>query len=76
MAGGTAWAVGTYVDPATDKNVALTLRGTGTSWAVATAPVPGSCSSILGGVTTVGGQLWAAGMYDNGGSHLPLVEHR
>jgi hypothetical protein len=24
----------------------------------------------------VGGQLWVAGVYDTGGSRLPLIEHR
>ncbi|HJY61305.1 MAG TPA: hypothetical protein VJ418_33400 [Streptosporangiaceae bacterium] len=31
-------------------------------------PEPGSGSNILGGVTTIGGHPWAAGVYDDGGS--------
>ena len=31
---------------------------------------------ILGGVTTIGGHLWAAGVYDDGGSEIPFIEHR
>jgi hypothetical protein len=50
--------------------------GVGANWSVDQGPDPGSGSNILGGVTAVGGQLWAAGIYDNGGSELPLIEHR
>jgi hypothetical protein len=39
-------------------------------------PEPGSGSNILGGVTTIDGRAWAAGIYDDGGSLLPLIEHR
>jgi hypothetical protein len=73
---GTAWAVGSYVDPKTDNNDALILHGTGAFWTVDAGPEPGSGSHILGGVTATGGQLWAAGTYDDGGSRLPLIEHR
>ena len=76
VADGTVWAVGTYVDPATDNNNDLILRGTDGIWTVDAGPNPGSGSHILGGITTIGGQLWAAGTYDNGGSNLPLIEHR
>lgn len=75
-AGGSVWAAGTYVDPRTDSNNALVLRYSGGTWSVDNAPDPGSGSNIPGGVTAVGGQLWLAGVYDNGGSRLPLVEHR
>jgi hypothetical protein len=30
----------------------------------------------LGGVAAIGGRLWAAGIYDDDGSELPLIEHR
>jgi hypothetical protein len=72
----TAWAVGTYVDPKTDNNNTLILSGTDGAWTVDAGPEPGSGSNILGGVTTIGGRVWAAGIYDDGGSRLPLVEHR
>ena len=74
--GGTIWAVGTYVDPKTDNNSTLILTGTGGVWTVAAGPEPGSGSNILGGVTTIGGHLWAAGVYDDGGSEIPFIEHR
>jgi hypothetical protein len=45
-------------------------------YGVAASPEPGSGSNILGGVTAIDGQLWAAGIYDDGGSRLPLLEHR
>jgi len=76
VAGDTVWAVGTYVDPKTDNNNTLILRGTNGVWTVDAGPEPGSGSNILGGVTTIGGRPWAAGIYDDGGGELPLVEHR
>ena len=75
MANGTVWAVGTYVDPQTDNNNTLILDGTGTAWAVDAGPEPGSGSNILGGITAIRGRLWAAGIYDDGGSVMPLIEH-
>ncbi len=74
---GTVWAVGTYLDkPRGDNNNALILRGRGTTWTVDRGPDPGSGGNILGGVAVIGGQVWAAGIYDNGGSELPLIERR
>jgi hypothetical protein len=74
--GGTVYAVGTYVDPATDNNNALVLSSVnGGPWTVAGAPDPGSGSNIPGGITEIGGQFWLAGIYDDGGSELPLIEH-
>ena len=74
---GTVWAVGTYLDkPRGDSSNALILRGRGTSWTVDRGPDPGSGGNILGGVAVIGGQVWAAGIYDNGGSELPLIERR
>jgi hypothetical protein len=79
VAQGSVWAVGTYVDPATDSNNALVLRDTGGTWSVSDAPNPGASggSAIPGGITAIGGQLWMAGTYTPAGSHrLPLIEHR
>jgi hypothetical protein len=73
---GAIWAVGTYVDPASDNNAALVLKGSGGRWSQAAVPVPGSGSDLPGGVVSVGGQLWYVGVYDTGGSRLPLVVHR
>jgi hypothetical protein len=69
----TVWAVGTYLDPATDNNNSLVLHGANGTWTINNAPNPGSGSNILGGITTVDGQLWTAGVYDNGGSEIPLI---
>jgi len=76
VSGGSVWAVGTYVDPATDSNNTLVLQGTGGTWTVNPAPNPGTGSNILGGITDVDGQLWAAGVYDSGGSNIPLIMNR
>src|SRR5215468_1543203 len=76
VSGGSVWAVGTYVNPATDSNNTLVLQGTGDSWTVNPAPNPGTGSNILGGITDVDGQLWAAGVYDSGGSNIPLIMSR
>jgi Phosphoesterase family len=79
VAQGSVWAVGTYVDPATDNNDVLVLRGTGGTWAVDNAPNAGGpgFSDIPGGITAIGGQLWMAGMYTTATSNeMPLIEHR
>jgi hypothetical protein len=76
VTGDTVFATGTFVNPVTDNNEVLVLRGVNGHWSVDPAPNPGSGSNILEGVTTVGGQLWTAGVYDTGGSRLPLIEHR
>jgi len=74
---GNVWAVGSYVDPATDSNNDLVLReSSGGTWTINPAPDPGSGSNILGGITSVDGQLWAAGIYDDGGSVIPLIMNR
>jgi hypothetical protein len=77
VAGGTIWAAGTYVDPKTDNNNTLILSSTGGgAWTVDPGPDPGSGSNILGGLTTIDGHLWATGVYDDGGSEIPFIEHR
>jgi hypothetical protein len=76
-ANGSAFAAGTYVNPATDNNEVLVLRSSpGGAWMIDNAPNPGSGSNIPGGITATGSHLWLAGTYANGGSRLPLVEHR
>jgi len=74
--GKNAWAVGTYVDPATGNNETLVLRGRGVKWKVVNAPDPGSGSNILGGVAPTPAGLLAVGTYDTGGPQLTLVERR
>jgi hypothetical protein len=65
------------VDPVTDNNNSLVLRQSNSgTWTVNPAPNPGSGSNILGGITSVDGQLWAAGIYDDGGSVIPLIMNR
>ena len=75
VAGNTVWAVGTFLDPVTGNNDSLVLQGVGGTWTVSNAPNPGSGSNILGGVATVGNQVWAAGLDDQGGSNLTLLMH-
>jgi hypothetical protein len=52
------------------------LRGSGGTGTVVGAPDPGSGSNIPGGIRNIGGQLRMGGVYDDGGSRLPLIEHR
>jgi hypothetical protein len=71
-----AWAVGTYVDPMTDNNNALLYHLVDGVWTIDNGPNPGSGSNILGGVTSItGNELFADGIFDNGGSALPFVEN-
>jgi len=70
------WAVGTYVDPTTDNNNPLLIHEVNGAWTVDLGPSPGSGSNILGGVAaTSGGEMWAAGVFDNGGSRLPYIQN-
>jgi hypothetical protein len=76
---GSVWAVGTFVDPATDNNNLLVLRLTGGTWTINNAPNAGGpgFTDIPGGITNVDGQLWMAGTYTTAtSSRLPLIEHR
>jgi hypothetical protein len=75
LRGNEVWAVGTYVDPVTDNNNALVLESVaGGAWSIIGAPQAGSGSNLPGGIANVGGDLWLAGVFDNGGSRLPLIE--
>ena len=71
---GQVWAAGTYVDPVSGNNETLLLQGNDSGWNVVNAPNPGSGSNILGGIAAVSGQVWAVGLYDQGGSNLTLTE--
>jgi hypothetical protein len=75
-AGGRVWADGTYVDPASDNNEPIVLRGAGGSWTSDVITPPGSGSNLPGGLTAIGSDLWLAGTYNNGGSRLPLIMKR
>jgi hypothetical protein len=74
--GNSVWAAGTYVDPVTDSNSPLVLREAGGHWAIANVPSPGSDSNLPGGLASIGGHLWLVGVYEDGGSRLPLIETR
>jgi hypothetical protein len=74
---GSVYVAGTCVDTVTDNNDPLVLRGTPDgNWVSAGAPAPGSGSNLPGAITAIGGHLWLAGVYDDGGSRLPLIERR
>jgi hypothetical protein len=69
-------AVGTFVNPQTDNNDPLLLHQAvgGGAWSVVDGPAPGTGSNILGGVAAAGGDLWATGVFDNGGNARPYIE--
>ena len=72
--GQTVYAVGSFVDDTTDNNNSLIYQGVGNTWSIDPGPNPGTGSNILGGVTVVGGHVWAVGMYDNGNQENPYIE--
>jgi hypothetical protein len=76
LANDSVWAADTYVDPVTDGNHPLVLREENGKWAIATVPSPGSDSNLPAALTSIGGHLWMAGVYEDGGSRLPLIESR
>jgi hypothetical protein len=73
---GQVWAAGTFVDPTSKgNNETLLLQKNDSGWNVVKAPNPGSSgSNILGGIAAVANQVWAVGLYDQGGSNLTLTE--
>jgi len=72
-ANGVATAVGTFVDAA-GNNQTLILRSHANNWSLVNGPNPGSGGHILGGAAVTGNTRWAVGLYDDGGSNLPLIE--
>jgi hypothetical protein len=73
----SVWVDGTYVDPTTDDNDPLLVHEVDGVWTVDLGPSPGSGSNILGGLAaTTGGEMWADGMFDNGGNELPYIGPR
>ena len=77
--GSSVFSVGTFVNPSTDNNQVLLLRGSGGSWTLVGAPNAGGAGGgdIPGGIANVHGQLWLAGTYTTATSNnLPLIEHR
>jgi hypothetical protein len=64
------------VDPKADNNNTLILSGQDGVFTVDNGPDPGSGSHIPGGITAIDGHLWAAGVYDDGGSEIPQVMDR
>ena len=75
--GSSVYAVGTFVNPSTDNNQVLLLKGTGGTWSIVGAPNAGGSGGgdIPGGITNVDGHLWIAGTYTTATSNnLPLIE--
>ena len=75
--GSSVYAVGTFVNPSTDNNQVLLLKGTGGTWSIVGAPNAGGAGGgdIPGGITNVDGHLWIAGTYTTATSNnLPLIE--
>ncbi|MEA2574308.1 MAG: hypothetical protein QOH93_1606, partial [Chloroflexia bacterium] len=61
-----AWAVGEYMDVATNKLRTLTLHWNGTAWALVTSPNAGPGFHLLLGVAQAGpDNVWAVGYYVN-----------
>lgn len=85
VAAGQGWAVGTSYDPATDLNHTLAAGGTSSGMTVVPSdhpglfPLPATPANPpdvdqLGGVTSVGNMLLAAGMYGNGNADQGLIQ--
>lgn len=76
VAGGQVWAAGTSLDKSSDNNVNVLMEGGASGFQLVAGPDPGvGGSNFLGGITTAGDTIWAAGTYDTGGNRLTLVEH-
>jgi hypothetical protein len=76
---GPAWAVGTYLDPASGNFFTLieSQRDGDSGWTPVDSPNPNpQGSNQLGGVAVVGGDVWAVGTFDGPNARATLVLHR
>jgi len=73
-AGGTVWAVGTYVDPNSAANRRkLILQRTGGSWRVSPAPVVATYEQLAAVDATGTADAWAVGSATSDGQSAPRV---
>jgi len=73
-AGGTVWAVGTYVDPNSPINRRkLILRRTGGSWHVSAAPIVATYESLAAIDATGSADAWAVGSSTSNVQSTPLA---
>src|SRR3954452_7229556 len=73
-AGGTVWAVGTYVDPNSSINRRkLILQRTGGSWHASAAPVVATYESLAAVDTTGPADAWAVGSATSDIQSAPMV---
>ncbi len=76
---GPAWAVGSFLDPASGNFFTLIemQRDGDHGWTPVASPNPNSHgSNQLGGVAVVGDEVWAVGTYDGPNARATLVLHR
>jgi len=75
-AGGTVWAVGTYLDPNSSSNRRkLILQRTGGSWHVSAAPAVATSESLAAVDATGPADVWAVGSASATGPSTPLALH-
>jgi hypothetical protein len=73
-AGGTVWAVGTYVDPNSSTNRRkLILQRTGGSWRVSAAPVAAAYEQLAAVDATGPADAWAVGSATSNIQSAPMV---
>jgi hypothetical protein len=73
-AGGTVWAVGTYVDPSSSTNRRkLILQRAGGSWRVSAAPIVAAYERLAAVDATGAGDAWAVGSASSDSQSAPLV---
>ncbi len=74
VSGDTAWLVGSYFDEASGSELTLVARSDGSGWHAVAAPNPGTGDKVLGGVSAVGGDVWAVGFDKTDLGRSPLIE--
>ena len=73
-AGGTVWAVGSYVDPSSSINRRkLILQRTGSSWRVSAAPIVAAYERLAAVDATGAADAWAVGSASSDIQSAPLV---
>jgi hypothetical protein len=74
VADGTAWAVGSAFDAASGNQLTLVARHTRGGWKQVAAPNPGTGDRVLGGISSAGAAVWAAGFFETDVARSPLIE--
>jgi len=73
-ANGMPWLVGTAYDATKGKQVPVVAEDIAAGWTAVAAPDPGVGDTVLGGISSAGGNLWTVGSAKTSVARSPLIE--